>query len=206
MIPPGQRYPVGTVRALLDSDLVTAPTAATLRQRLAGLEPHPDVLGPLAATLAAVCARLIPQADRMPPIDVAGALHARLASGIGDGWRYAALPPDEVAWRSGLRGIDETARAGFDGDFAALAADEQDDVLRAVQTGTARGAVWRTMPSARFFEDLLAAAVEAYYAHPLAQEEIGYAGMADAHGWRAIGLDQREPQEPLAATVPDAAR
>jgi hypothetical protein len=39
-------------------------------------------------------------------------------------------------------------------------------------------------------------ATETYYAHPLAQEEIGYAGMADARGWRAIGLDEREAHEP----------
>jgi len=61
--------------------------------------------------------------------------------------------------------------------------------------------MWRTLPAARFFEELLAEVVETYYAHPLAQEEIGYAGMADAPGWRAIGLDEREERDP-ARNVP----
>jgi hypothetical protein len=52
------------------------------------------------------------------------------------------------------------------------------------------------MPANRFFEELLVLATETYYAHPLAQEEIGYAGMADAAGWQAIGLDEREAHEP----------
>ncbi|MBW3634848.1 MAG: GMC family oxidoreductase [Armatimonadetes bacterium] len=58
------------------------------------------------------------------------------------------------------------------------------------------------MPSPRFFEELLAEATEHYYAHPLAQEEIGYAGFADAPGWKRIGLDERENREPAPQTEP----
>jgi len=194
---PDHRYPVGTVRALLDTAHVTAPTRKALQARLGGPPtPRPDVLGERMATLAAVCARLLPQADRDPPIDVAGTIHAQLATGMGDGWRYADLPPDEAGWRQGLAGIDQTARAMFGGDFTGLTACAQDSVLRAVQAGSPAGAIWRTLPAARFFETLLAGAVEVYYAHPWAQEEIGYAGMADAPGWRAVGLGEREPREP----------
>jgi hypothetical protein len=56
------------------------------------------------------------------------------------------------------------------------------------------------MDGALYFEELLALVVDVYYAHPLASEEIGYIGMADAHGWQAIGLDQRETHEPVSVT------
>ena len=194
---PDHRYPVGTVRALVDSEHVTAPTRAALQARLAGPGvAHPDVLGDCVELLAAVCARLVPQDDREPLVDVAGTIHARLATGIGDGWRYADLPPDDAAWRRGLDGIDETARAMFGGGFTGLPSDDRDTVLRAVQAGSPAGEAWRALPAARFFEMLLAAVVETFYAHPLAQEEIGYAGMADAPGWQAIGLGEREAREP----------
>ena len=198
---PEHRYPVGTVLALINSAHVTAPTRAALRARLVEPPPvHPDVLGERLGLLAAVCARLIPQADRDTPIDVAGPLHARLATGIGAGWRYADLPPEAAAWRLGLDGIDETARALFGSEFTGLPAVQQDAVLRTVQAGDPAVAIWGSLPAARFFEVLLAGAVEVYYAHPLAHEEIGYAGMADAPGWQAIGLGEREAREPVEIT------
>ena len=193
---PDHRYPVGTVRVLLDGEHVTAPTRAALQARLTDPPAaQPDLLGNRVGLLAAVCARLVPQSGGAP-VDVAGMLHARLATGIGDGWRYADLPPYPLAWRCGLEGIGETAQAMFDGEFTGLTAGDQDAVLRAVQAGSPAGEIWRELPAARFFETLLAAVVETYYAHPLAQEEIGYAGMADAPGWQAIGLGEREVREP----------
>lgn len=69
-------------------------------------------------------------------------------------------------------------------------------MLLAVQRGEAAGETWRSLPPGRFFEELLAEATEVYVAHPLAQEAIGYADMADAPGWTRIGLDERETREP----------
>jgi gluconate 2-dehydrogenase gamma chain len=194
------RWPEGAVRALLNSDLVTPPTREALRRRLERddtktprfLERH-DFL-----TLQAVCARLIPQPERLRPIDIAGQLDARLADGIGDGWRYAVMPPDRVAHVRGLQGLDETAEALFGAPFQVIGDDNQDAVLSTVQAGKAPGATWRELSAPYFFKELLAEVVDIYYAHPLAQEEIGYAGMADAHGWQAIGLNERDPHEPTA--------
>ncbi len=73
--------------------------------------------------------------------------------------------------------------------------------MRQVQRGRASGAAWRTLPSHRFFEELLAEVTEAYYSHPLAQEEIGYTGMADAHGWQHVSLNDLESWEPRARGV-----
>ena len=195
-------YPAGTVRALLDTEAVTEPTRAALRARLA----QPAVSTPAFlseaefATLRAICARLLPGSGSGPgsDIDVAGPMDARLAGGGGDGWRYDALPADGEACRRGLSGFDEAARAGFGAEFASLPPDAQDAVLLAVQRGEAAGETWRSLPPARFFEELLAEATETYVAHPLAQEAIGYAGMADALGWTRVGLDEREPREPVA--------
>jgi hypothetical protein len=129
-------------------------------------------------------------------VDIAGAIDRELAEGKGNGWRYASLPPDGEAYEAGLRGVGKTARAMFGAPFRSLDPARQDAVLAAMQAGAAPGPTWATVPVGRFFEELLVLATESYYAHPLAQEEIGYAGMADAAGWRAIGLDEREAHEP----------
>ena len=192
-------YPPGTVRALLATALLTPPTRTALEARLAptdDTEPRFFSAGELQ-TLRAACARLIPQADRATPVDLAMALDQRLAAGQGDGWRYDALPPDGAAYRHGLAGLDETAHAAQGRDFAALTPTQQDAALALVQAGTPPGATWQTLPAARFFEEILAELAEVYYSDPLSQEEIGYVGMADAAGWHAIGLNQLDPQEPL---------
>lgn len=97
-----------------------------------------------------------------------------------------------------MTGIEQSAAAMYDRAFTRLPAAEQDVVLRVVQAGTASGAVWAHMDAARYFEELLALVTDIYYSHPLASEEIGYVGMADAHGWQAIGLGEHEGHEPVA--------
>lgn len=191
-------YPRGTVRALLETDLVTPRTREVLQGRLSqdeGGEPR-FLEAEEYATLTAACARLIPQQDRETPVDLPANIDERLAAGLTDGWRYASMPPDGEAYRRGLHGLDESAWSMFGAGFAELGGDEQDEVLRAVQGGAPLGGTWLTLSAGRFFEELLAELTECYYSDPLAQEEIGYAGMADAHGWHRIGLDQLDPHEP----------
>jgi len=106
------------------------------------------------------------------------------------------MPHDAEAYRVGLAGLDETSRLRYGGPFHVLVARHQDDVLRRVQRGEAEGKAWELIMAPRFFEELLAESAEFYYSHPLAQEEIGYVGMADVGGWQALGLDQLEPREP----------
>ena len=156
-------------------------------------------------TVCAVCDRLIPQPERPRPIDLAGTLDTRLANlqrqgGGGDGWRYAVMPPDRTMHAMGIDGIEQSARAIFGRAFTRLSDPEQDAVLSAVQAGRAGGSIWAAMDGALYFEELLAMVADIYYSHPLASEEIGYAGMADAHGWQAIGLNEREAHEPVSAT------
>ncbi len=193
-------YPSGTVRALLETDYVTPKTREVLQARLTpGGSQSPRFFDAQAlATLRAACARLIPQTDRTQPVDLAGAIDTRLADGKGDGWRYNTMPPDGEAYLLGLRGLDETAQGRFSVKFALLDTGKRDEILTTVQRGEVAGGAWEKLPPGRFFEELLAELTECYYSDPITQEEIGYVGMADAHGWQAIGLNEREPREPEA--------
>jgi hypothetical protein len=193
-------YPPGTVRTLQDAGLVTAPTRAVLKARLgpASIPFAPRFFREQEfIVLRAAGARLVSPGDERPaPDELARCIDDRLADGKGDGWRYDTLPPDGEAYRRGLRGLDEAACAHYGADFARLSGTQQDDVLRTVQRGDAAGETWKTLPAKRFFEELLAELVESYYSHPLAQERIGYVGMADGRGWQRLGLNVLEAWEP----------
>ncbi|MBO2010607.1 gluconate 2-dehydrogenase subunit 3 family protein [Hymenobacter negativus] len=191
-------YPSGTVRALLATPHVSEATRDALQARLDAPAYAPQFLAPESfALLEAVAARLLPQPDRSDsPIPLAPAVDQRLAEGRADGWRYDALPPDREAYRLGLGGIQEIAQAMFQTDFQALDATGQDAVLQALASTTPPGSTWETLNAGRFFEELLAELTEAYYSHPLAQEEIGYVGMADLPAWTKIGLNEKDDREP----------
>lgn len=191
-------YPVGSVRALLNTDHVSPPTRRVLQERLAKLSMSgPTWLSPPAlVTLRAICERLVPQGDLAARVDIAGAIDQRLARGEGDGWRPAALPPDRDAWMAGLDGIDRLCQARFLRPFVELTDSERDGLLSDVQAGRVVDTDWRGIDPQLFFEELLAEAVEVFYANPIAQEDIGYAGMADLPDWTHLGLDDLSAREP----------
>ncbi|WP_210513851.1 gluconate 2-dehydrogenase subunit 3 family protein [Hymenobacter terricola] len=191
-------YPSGTVRVLLGTEHVSEATRAAVQSRLDAPAAYvPQFLAPdTYALLEAVAARLFPQPDRpTQPIPLAPAVDQRLTEGRADGWRYDALPPDREAYRLGLGGIQEIAQALFQADFMALNPGQQDAVLQALADGHPPGPAWETLAAGRFFEELLAELTETYYAHPLAQEEIGYVGMADLPSWTKIGLNEKDDRE-----------
>ena len=193
-----EHYPVGTVRAVIDTDLVTPATAQALRTRLRVVAGE-GVFDPAGrAVLEAVCDRLVPQSDRAVPIELAAIVEHRLATGFGDGWRYDMMPNDITAMRRGIAAIDDSARAEWGVGYVALGVAARDALLAAVQRGDAAPLIWGNLDPRRFFEELLVAVTEAYYAHPVAQEEIGYLGMADAGGWRDVNLGARAAYEPVA--------
>jgi hypothetical protein len=194
-------YPGGTVRALLETEHVSEATRAALQSRLdAPATYEPQFLAPETyALLEAMASRIFPQPDRSEqPIALAPAIDQRLLEGRADGWRYDALPPDREAMRMGLGGVQEIAHALYQADFLALDTLQQNAVLQALASGRPPGATWQTLDAGRFFEELLAELTETYYAHPLAQEEIGYVGMADLPAWTKIGLNEKEAREPRA--------
>ena len=187
-----------TSQDLLASAHVSAATRAALTQRLAdtGAAYAPQFLAPdTFRLLEAVAACVFPQPDRPVPIPLAPAIDQRLAEGRADGWRYDALPPDREAYRLGLGGVQEIAQALFKADFEQLDPSQQDAVLQALASGRPPGAVWQTLNAGRFFEEMLAELTETYYAHPWAQDEIGYVGYADLPAWTKIGLNEKETRE-----------
>ena len=185
-----------TVRALLNTDHVTNATRQALTERLNAARRQPTFFSADEfALLETICNRLIPQDDRAEPIDVAGGIDERLTKNKSNGWRYDVMPADADAYKQGLAGVEESAQVLYQQTFQQLSGDQQDTIIGLIQTGDAPGDTWRTLPSGRFFEELLAEAAENYYSHPLAQEEIGYVGMADLPAWQRIGLNQLEDRE-----------
>lgn len=189
-----------TFQELLPTDHVSAATRAALTQRLAATDQaaayEPQFFAPETyQLLVAVAARLFPQPERPVPIPLASAVDERLAQGKSDGWRYDALPPDRETYRLGLGGIEQIAQALFTADFEQLTAAQQDEVIKALATDNPPGEVWQTLRADRFFEEMLAELTENYYAHPWAQDEIGYTGYADLPAWMRIGLNEKEPRE-----------
>lgn len=185
-----------TVRTLLDSEHVTDATRQVLTERLNAPQQLPTFFSADEfALLQAICNRLIPQNNRPESIDVAGGIDKRLTKNKTNGWRYDTMPADGEAYKQGLAGIEESAQILHQLPFGQLSSSKQDTVISLMQTGDAPGATWQTLPGNRFFEELLAEAVENYYSHPLAQEEIGYVGMADLPAWQHIGLNQLDDRE-----------
>ena len=194
-------------RALIESDRVSAGTRAVL---LARTEP-PDGADDasvfsieLRSVLRALLNRLLP----VDAIDLAARLEATLATGAGDGWRFAGLPPDAEAYRAGLATIDAIARSRYGAPFADLPATQQDDCLRFCAGGDA---AWPSQASrldasqmTQWIGELRSDAVRVYVAHPLTLARIGYGGIglggdqARLVGFEAIGLGQREQWEPVA--------
>ena len=139
---PIPHYPSGTVRALLNTEHVSAATRAAVQGRIDAPATYaPQLLAPETyALLEAVAARLLPQPDRPDqPIALAPTIDQRLAEGRADGWRYDALPPDRETYRLGLGGIQEIAQSLFKADFLQLQSEQQDAVLQALADGRPPG-------------------------------------------------------------------
>lgn len=151
-----------------------------------------------ARTLAAVVDRIVPQPERgeAEKIPVVPWIDEKLHEDRRDGYRFADVPPQREAWRRGLAGIDDTARALFGEAFAELDGAAQDEVLRRIEAGDPPGETWTALPAERFFKSvLLLTIVETYYAHPTAWNEVGYNGPSSPRGHMRIWLGGVDPWE-----------
>ena len=194
-------------RALLDTDRVSARTRDILLARAApdASNPNPSALNAAQLrTLRTLVDRIVPQpADTR--IDLAAAINATLASGAGDGWRFAALPPDRDAYRLAL---DMLARAGLNDRDA----ESQDALLHTLADGAfAHPGPLTADQTKLWFEDVRAEATRAYVAHPATLARIGASSVANGgdtepkSGFVQVGLDEREPWEPVARGAPSEA-
>ncbi len=184
---------------MLQTEYVTSATRIALEERL-----NNDTYSPLFfevidfECLSVICDRLVAQHSKNRIVNIAVHIDERLSRKKCDGWRYDNMPADDQMYIKGLKGISETAQLAFNKNFIGLTDNQQVEVLRFTQQGSADGPIWQELPPQRFFEELLAEATEIFFSHPVVQDEMGYAGMADAKGWERIGLNEIEKIEPVA--------
>lgn len=196
------RYPNYNVLDKWSSPDWDDQTREVVRKRLEEIPPIRFFTENEASTLSAVADRIVPQPDRAhaEKIPIVPWIDEKLYEDKRDGYRYEEMPPQREAWRLGLKGISETARALFEGkQFVELDPLSQDVVLTHVGRGDPPGSTWEVMPAARFFKDVLCSTiVKIYYAHPLAWNEIGYNGPSSPRGhvrkWEG-GVDSWEAHE-----------
>ncbi|MBI5685065.1 MAG: gluconate 2-dehydrogenase subunit 3 family protein [Verrucomicrobia bacterium] len=87
------------------------------------------------------------------------------------------------AYRDGLIGVDETSRAMFGREFVVLAPEQQTEVLKALESGKAKGETWRKQSSAAFFRLIRDHTMAGFYGGPQHGGNRGYAS------YKMLGLD-----------------
>jgi hypothetical protein len=162
---------------------------------------EPRFLSPeLFAVLDAACRRIVPQPSDRPPVPLAAYVDTKLYERKLDGFRYAQMPEQGEAYRQGLAGLEEAAKAQHACAFTALTQEAQDDILSQAQQDKLSGGAWGGMSSEMFFKHrLMLDTVSAYYAHPTAWSEMGFGGPASPRGYVRMKLDRRDPWEAVEA-------
>lgn len=152
-----------------------------------------------AALLDAVIDRVLPQDDRSEArtIPILQVIDERLHKNTLNGFRYEDMPPDQEAYRLGLRAIDQMARSRFQQGFVNLEVHRQELILKSLHDGKPdpEHAAWKRMPVHRFWALLMEDCVTAYYSHPWAWDEIGFGGPAYPRGYMRLENGLPEPWE-----------
>jgi hypothetical protein len=136
--------------------------------------------------------------DSEPRVPVLELIDTRLARGETDGWHYDDLPEDAEAWRQTLAWLEEDAETRHSRGFSHLVADEQRELLQAVQDLSKDGQKWHGWNAKHVWSLWTRYACTAFYSHPWAWNEMGFGGPAYPRGYLNIGVDAREKWE-----VPD---
>ncbi|HZU67242.1 MAG TPA: gluconate 2-dehydrogenase subunit 3 family protein [Ktedonobacteraceae bacterium] len=152
-----------------------------------------------AYLMQAVCDRLLPQDDRdeAHKIPMVNYIDERLYERRIDGYRFEDMPPDHEAHRLGLQAIEQMSKEMYGRSFTELNQTEQDTILKSIHDATPVGAheIWQKMSIQHFWMLLLQDAVEVYYAHPYAWDEIGFGGPAYPRGYMRLEGGRPEPWE-----------
>lgn len=147
----------------------------------------------------AVFDHLLPQHDRTPDrrIPLVEPLDLRLYQNRTIGYRYQSMPPDREAFELGEQAINAEANEQFGGDFIYLPQHQQDLVLKSIHDAKPKAAreIWKKMSVKRFWQMLMQDALEAYYSHPWAWDEIGFGGPAYPRAYTRLERGEPEPWE-----------
>jgi Gluconate 2-dehydrogenase subunit 3 len=146
-----------------------------------------------AALLHAVIDRLVPQDDRSEErtIPILPIIDERLYKNSLNGFRYEDMPPDQDAYKLGIKSMKEMAQARFQQSFVELTVHRQELILKSLHDGKPDP----PNPVHRFWALLMEDCVTAYYAHPWAWDEIGFGGPAYPRGYRRLENGLPEPWE-----------
>jgi gluconate 2-dehydrogenase gamma chain len=106
-----------------------------------------------------ICEQIIP-ADQDP-----GALELGVVNFI-DKQLVGPYQRHQEAYRSGLRGTEETSQAMFSLTFKELSWEEQTEVLKALEAGKAPGKTWENTSSASFFSLIRDHTMQGFYGSP----------------------------------------
>ncbi|MFD1213298.1 gluconate 2-dehydrogenase subunit 3 family protein [Arthrobacter sp. GCM10027362] len=128
-----------------------------------------------------------------PRVPVVNLVDARLAEEETDGWHYEDMPRDGEAWKASLAALDQEAHARWDRGFAEVSRIRQARLLHEIQE--LHNGQWHGFPADRLWSLWTRYACTAFYAHPWAWDEIGFAGPAYPRGYKNLGVDRLEPFE-----------
>jgi hypothetical protein len=143
---------------------------------------------------------LLPQTDRTPErqIPLIPPLDRRLSENRTVGYRFEDMPHDREVYVSiGIEAIDREALEQYGKNFLSLGWLEQDLVLRTIHDGEPRAVqeTWQRMSVHRFWQLIMQDAIDTYYAHPWAWDEIGYGGPAYPRAYTRLERGEPEPWE-----------
>lgn len=149
--------------------------------------------------MRAVMDRILPQDDRDEDhkIPIVNYLDERLYHNRINGYRYDNMPPDREAHRLGLKAINEMALQLHGKPFTELAPLQQDRLLKSIHDGKPLAAreIWEKLDKMRYWQLLVQDAIEGYYCHPYAWDEIGFGGPAYPRGYMRQQNGEPEPWE-----------
>lgn len=152
-----------------------------------------------ALLLEAIVDRILPQDDRSEGrvIPIVPVIDERLFKNALNGFRYEDMPPDQEAYRLGLKAVEEMAQQRFSSPFIELPVDRRELILKSLHDGhpDPLHSVWNLMPVHRFWALLMEDCVTAYYSHPWAWDEIGFGGPAYPRGYMRLENGLPEPWE-----------
>lgn len=147
----------------------------------------------------AVFAHLVPQTDRTADrqIPLVPMLDDRLAANRTVGYRFEDMPQDRVVYQIGIDAINREAESRYGGGFLLLSSRQQDEVLKIIEQGKPEAApdIWKQMSVKRFWQMIMTDAIDAYYAHPWAWDEIGFGGPAYPRAYTRLERGEPEPWE-----------
>ena len=179
----------------------TAEAMSNRLRRAQNWNARPQIFsGAEFRTLRALAQAIVPEAG----FDLAACVDAELTENKGDGWRFAALPPDREAWHRGLVSLDHAARQAHGVSFLALYPDQQQTLLQHAAEGKVGKSLLGTLGLSDAAQTYTAEELQMwlgevrtsftrlYMGDPRTLDRIGYTGFADDLGFTRIQLGQTE--------------